>query len=316
MDKILGNYLTQDNRDFPMDCETLDYMAKHMAMTEMLGNIAGDKVILRGCELNTQSRQRSEGYVFLRTTDFPQGEVLRFEGGDNESGMYVNKQDVPVTADGYSYPKAYTRRSLVAGLGTEHYSWDDFTEVQTNRELHLALTQLNATVQALVGEPLGIVKMWAGTQVPNGYHLCDGSELSKEQYPALYAAIGNAFNSTKDADGNTYTTQTGYFRLPDLSGRFIVGYRSTDSEYSQYGNADGEKKHKLKVEELPEHSHSKSVTPYDPVGRDFYGDGKVAAHGNDTPQSPFTWTSGKTGDDVPHENRPPYYVLAYIMKLQ
>ena len=217
MDKILGNYLTQDNRDFPMDCETLDYMAKHMAMTEMLGNIAGDKVILRGCELNTQSRQRSEGYVFLRTTDFPQGEVLRFEGGDNESGMYVNKQDVPVTADGYSYPKAYTRRSLVAGLGTEHYSWDDFTEVQTNRELHLALTQLNATVQALVGEPLGIVKMWAGTQVPNGYHLCDGSELSKEQYPALYAAIGNAFNSTKDADGNTYTTQTGYFRLPDLS---------------------------------------------------------------------------------------------------
>ena len=316
MDKITGNYLTQTNKDFPMDCETLDYMATNAAMLEMLGNIAGDKVILQGCEYDRQTRLRGEGYVFLRTQDCPQGEVLRFEGGDNDSGMYVNKQDISVTADGYSYPKAYTKRTLAPGMGTEHYSWDDFTEVQTNRALYTALTELRSTVQALVGEPLGIVKMWAGTQVPNGYHLCDGSELSKELYPALYAAIGNAFNSTKDADGNTYTTQTGYFRLPDLSGRFIVGYRSTDSEYSQYGNADGEKKHKLTVEELPEHSHSKSVTPYDPVGRDFYGDGKVAAHGNDVPQSPFTWTSGETGGDIPHENRPPYYVLAYIMKLQ
>lgn len=316
MDKITGNYLTQTNKDFPMDCETLDYMATNAAMLEMLGNIAGDKVILQGCEYDRQTRQRGEGYVFLRTQDCPQGEVLRFEGGDNDSGMYVNKQDVPVMADGYSYPKAYTRRSLVAGLGTEHYSWDDFTEVQTNRELHLALTQLNATVQALVGEPLGIVKMWAGSEIPEGYHLCDGTALPKTVYPALYTAIGDTFNTAKDADGYTYTTQTGYFRLPDLSGRFIVGYRSTDSEYSQYGNADGEKKHKLTVEELPEHSHSKSVTPYDPVGRDFYGDGKVAAHGNDAPQSPFTWTSGETGGDVPHENRPPYYVLAYIMKLQ
>lgn len=26
MEKILGNFLTQANRDFPLDCETLEYL--------------------------------------------------------------------------------------------------------------------------------------------------------------------------------------------------------------------------------------------------------------------------------------------------
>lgn len=314
MDKILGNYLTQTNRDFPMDCETLDYMAANITMCEMLGNIAGDKVILQGCEMNEQSRQRGEGYVFLRTQDFPQGEILRFEGGDNDQGIYLKKQDVAVTADGYSYPKAYTRRTLAAGMGTESYSWDDFVTVQTNRTLYTALTELQAMVQALVGEPLGIVKMWAGAAVPDGYHLCDGTALSKSVYPALYAALGDTFNTANDADGNAYATQEGYFRLPDLSGRFIAGYRATDSEYNQYGKTGGEKKHLLTIAELPAHSHSKQVTINDTAGWEFHDDRMSATGGVSGIDG--TWTSGAAGGDTSHENRPPFYVLAYIMKLQ
>lgn len=340
MDKITGNYLTQTNKDFPMDCETLDYMATNAAMLEMLGNIAGDKVILQGCEYDRQTRLRGEGYVFLRTQDCPQGEVLRFEGGDNDSGMYVNKQDISVTADGYSYPKAYTKRTLAPGIGTEHYSWDDFTEVQTNRALYTALTELQATVQALVGEPLGIVKMWAGAEIPEGYHLCDGTALSKKDYPALYTAIGDTFNTAKDAEGNAYTTQSGYFRLPDLRGRFVVGYRDTDTEYNQYGKTGGEKKHLLTAEEsgVAEHTHEVTESPageYNRTNWTYNGatSGSAVhflcaddgAHGANQ-------TSLKTAEDhkhdvtieeneaqsaaLSHENRPPYYVLAYIMKIQ
>ena len=346
MDKITGNYLTQTNKDFPMDCETLDYMATNAAMLEMLGNIAGDKVILQGCEYDRQTRLRGEGYVFLRTQDCPQGEVLRFEGGDNDSGMYVNKQDISVTADGYSYPKAYTKRTLAPGMGTEHYSWDDFTEVQTNRALYTALTELQATVQALVGEPLGIVKMWAGAEIPEGYHLCDGTALPKTVYPALYTAIGDTFNTAKDADGNAYTTQSGYFRLPDLRGRFVVGYRDTDTEYNQYGKTGGEKKHLLTAEEsgVGKHTHSgeaktagghshgykdifHSAPGGDAVVPNNYGcdDNNNSSSGNQ--MSRTTDAGGSHSHELEinetssaatstHENRPPYYVLAYIMKLQ
>lgn len=358
MDKITGNYLTQTNKDFPMDCETLDYLAVNQGMCEMLGNIAGDKVILQGCEYDRQTRQRGEGYVFLRTQDCPQGEVLRFEGGDNDSGMYVNKQDISVTADGYSYPKAYTKRTLAPGMGTEHYSWDDFTEVQTNRALYTALTELRSTVQALVGEPLGIVKMWAGAEIPEGYHLCDGTALPKTVYPALYTAIGDTFNTAKDADGNAYTTQSGYFRLPDLRGRFIAGYRDTDTEYNQYGKTGGEKKHLLTAEEsgVAEHTHTQKAHAHTvpnhrhkfAVADDYFtGDtspfvrtsGSVGGDGgndDDNKGCKIAWTAdtdfpgGNTvSTETPlintatsqnaaqtHENRPPYYVLAYIMKLQ
>lgn len=347
MDKITGNYLTQTNKDFPMDCETLDYMATNAAMLEMLGNIAGDKVILQGCEYDRQTRLRGEGYVFLRTQDCPQGEVLRFEGGNNDSGMYVNKQDISVTADGYSYPKAYTKRTLAPGMGTEHYSWDDFTEVQTNRALYTALTELQATVQALVGEPLGIVKMWAGAEIPEGYHLCDGTALPKTVYPALYTAIGDTFNTAKDADGNAYTTQSGYFRLPDLRGRFVVGYRDTDTEYNQYGKTGGEKKHLLTAEEsgVAEHTHAASTatagshshqyndiyhtenggsvsipngfgsaaTDYDNAGYELLRQTKTA--GDHTHDVSIEENEAQDASTT-HENRPPYYVLAYIMKLQ
>lgn len=316
MDKIHGNYLTQSNRDFPMDCETLNYIMENATMCEMLGNIAGDKVILWGCELNTQSRQRSEGYVFLRTLDFPEGEVLRFEGGNNDNGIYLKKQDVAVTADGYQYPKAYTRRSLASGMGTENFSWNDFVQVQTNRALYTALTELQATVQALVGEPLGIVKMWAGGSVPSGYHLCDGSPLKQSDYPALYAAIGNTFNAAKDADGNAYTTQAGYFRLPDLSGRFVVGYRATDADYNQYGKAGGEKKHLLTAAEsgLPAHTHE--FTNYPPIRN---GNPPIISNAGEWAfpgSSAETLQNEAQNATSSHENRPPYYVLAYIMKLQ
>ena len=46
MDKTLGNYLTQNGRDFPLDCETLQYTQDNDTMLAMLGNLAGDRIIL------------------------------------------------------------------------------------------------------------------------------------------------------------------------------------------------------------------------------------------------------------------------------
>ena len=37
----------------------------------------------------------------------------------------------------------------------------------------------------------GEIKMWAGDAIPDGWLLCDGSEVSKTDYPKLYKAIGD-----------------------------------------------------------------------------------------------------------------------------
>ena len=51
--ETIGNFLTQPNKDFPLDCDTLDMLQAGTALVAALGNIAGDKLILTGCELTS-----------------------------------------------------------------------------------------------------------------------------------------------------------------------------------------------------------------------------------------------------------------------
>ena len=60
--------------------------------------------------------------------------------------------------------------------------------------------------------PAGTVVAFAGTVVPEGYLLCDGSDILKDRYPELYKAIGDFYGANDT-----------HFRLPDLRDRFIQG---------------------------------------------------------------------------------------------
>lgn len=316
MDKIVGNYLTQSSPDFPFDCETLAYIASNQQMCEMLGNIAGDKIILQGCELSS-TNYREEGYLFLRTTDNPTGEVLRWVGGSTASGMHIVNTDIGVNED---YPKAYTTRTLAPGQGVESdeaYSWDDFTVLACTKDLKISLDTLAAEVRSITQEPFGVIKMWAGFSIPTGYHLCDGTALQISEYPLLHAAIGTTFNTANDAYGNPYTTNSGYFRLPDLRGRFVVGMNQSGYDYNNVGGTGGKAEVTLTVNQMPSHSHTASFRPT--IGDDSSHTPKDIETGDpfETPGTDTTAiTISSTGGNQPHENRPPYYVLAYIIKIQ
>ena len=73
MKQIQGRFLLQSNKDFPADCEMLDYMQTNAHVVSIIGNLAGDKAILLGCALTGGGTQRNEGYVFLRTKEHPEG---------------------------------------------------------------------------------------------------------------------------------------------------------------------------------------------------------------------------------------------------
>lgn len=336
MKKTLGNFLTQANRDFPLDCETLDYLQKLTDFAGIIGNIAGDKIVLFGCEATNNGNRRSEGYVFLRTKAHPEGEVLYWEGGSTSSGMYVKQEDVVVNANNTAYPKAYTNRTLAAGIGEESYKWDEFTDIKTIKELMAENKTLLTELGAVQKAPLGIIQMWAGKEVPEGYLLCDGSQYKTSDYPDLYAALGTAFNTAMSASGTAYTTQSGYFRVPDLRGRFVVGRHDSDNDYRNMGQGGGAKAVALTSDQLPGHSHmlkDYTIIPHGSgecttgtwtVGGKSYevgydslsGNPKRVQTDNDKRESIqfIKHPTESIGNGVTHENRPPYYVLAYIIR--
>lgn len=70
--------------------------------------------------------------------------------------------------------------------------------------------------------PAGMIMAFAGPaeNIPAGWLLCDGSEVSRSTYSNLYNAIGVAWGT-----GNGSTT----FNLPDLRGMFLRGVAGSDT---------------------------------------------------------------------------------------
>ncbi|MBH1699622.1 tail fiber protein, partial [Stenotrophomonas maltophilia] len=97
------------------------------------------------------------------------------------------------------------------------------------------ITDLNAS-QLL---PPGLVAHFPTTTPPEGWLRCNGADVSRTTYAALFAVVGLTFGS---ASGST-------FRLPDLRGEFIRGW--DDGRGVDPGRALGS----LQQDEIREHSH-------------------------------------------------------------
>ncbi len=88
---------------------------------------------------------------------------------------------------------------------------------------------------------------------------------------------------------------------PDLRDKFIVG---AGSSYD-VNDIGGEEFHTLTIPEMPSHTHQYGFN----MGSG--GDEGGARSGNNN----SVRDTGSTGGGQPHENRPPYFALAYIMRL-
>lgn len=178
---------------------------------------------------------------------------------------------------------------------------------QSNVETLLRLLQgfPNFDIKAYIDEklgsmegssiPRGLIAMWNGTQVPNGWALCNGQIVDDLQ-------------------------------TPDLSGKFVVGWQSGNEDYNLIGNTGGQEKVTLATQEIPSHVHNFADAYFIEAHSDLVGANGTQWIGNNLSGSNKTdrdnsyvclWDhdTRATGGGQPHENRPPYYVLAYIIKL-
>lgn len=147
--------------------------------------------------------------------------------------------------------------------------------------------------------PLGGIIMWSGTQVPSGWALCNG----------------------QTSNGRS---------TPNLQDKFIVG---AGSAYA-IGGTGGSTSVSLSIANLPAHAHTYRDGMYREVGNTDSNDkgegqtgyyivsdgvrtwGSSSTDGDNTAtlfQNRATWN---TGGNQAFDIRPPYYALAFIMRVQ
>jgi microcystin-dependent protein len=162
-----------------------------------------------------------------------------------------------------------------------------------------------------VADPfVGEIRCVGFTFAPQGWAFCDGALLPISQNTALFSLLGTFYG------GNGTTT----FALPNLKDRspMHVGQKPGGSTYIQ-GQTGGAAGHALSVAEMPGHTHQISgravtATTAVPTGALWARSAKPAyAATADTAMGP---SIGDTGTGSPHENRPPYLVLNFIIALQ
>jgi len=156
--------------------------------------------------------------------------------------------------------------------------------------------------------PIGTIHAYGGVAAPEGFLLCDGSEVSRITYAALFNVIGISYGN---GDGNST------FNLPDRRGRFSAGFvngsaagRITIASALQIGGTGGRETTTLTPQNLPNFSLEYIRT--DPSNINVGTDGVSNTR-------PFTVTQSQQqtssiGNDVPFNQMNPFVFDNYIIK--
>ena len=266
---------------YPFDVNFLAFMQNAYSLFNNLGHLAGNKVIVSGCEQSGNTL--SAGTVFIN------GELFPFEGGAKDSTVFIKELTNEVTfKDGFLRPLEIIR-SVAFGRSVPEktFNWEDFKRVnnlqeiedrkaekQAVKDLKEEVARLKLQKQAV---PIGLIALWGrpASEIPAGWR--------------EYVNLRGKMPIGLDPD---------YVKKPE---------DSQDYQLNSLLKQGGERSHKLTIEEMPRHSHNVENIPR--VATDVDRGGLSSHFSLDDTTSR---TSSSTGGDQSHNNMPPYRVVQFI----
>lgn len=290
-----ANFLAKEN--FPQSTYTFDFLQNMIKMAGSLALLGGDDFILSGCADDGKG-VISEGLVVIN------GQLYPFAGGAKKAKIKIQEIGESDHYAGVDYPEAYIHRKVIFADDGD-ILWNDLKRVLTNQELE-------NKINALRGESPGFVKMWSGLPERLGkeYLLCDGLTVNTAEYPDLAYYFG------KEREDR--------FQLPDLRSRFVVGFDNSDEDYSEIGKKGGAKQKSITEDQMPDHYHiysddTNAMGSFILDGKSFPS--KVEGINNQESSaksggSGTLYRSTSAGKGEPFDVRPPYYVLAFVIRVK
>mgnify|MGYP006433598439 CR=1 FL=1 len=292
---------------FPGTSRTWRHIAEMIEQNAQLATtIAGNNAIVSGLETSGTSSV-TDGLVVLAGEFYPVigGNVALYNAylsvvENVDQVQYLKDEDGDGAGD--LIDTYFDRYAIVTSVSAGNTKLTDLTRLNTLKELS----------KRIPPQQTALPYYGSINAIPQGWQLCDGT------------------NGT-----------------PDLSGMFVVGYDPNDTYHDQIGKNGGEKIVTLTKAQMPQHNHDgttdqilghqhdhydsitiQHVQPpnghwqYDYVGQKDGNNGGIDAdndyiwkRNNKTKiggAHSHSFTTNNKGGNLAHENRPPYFTMAWI----
>ena len=170
--------------------------------------------------------------------------------------FYLYYNDYYVQRESFNNTPDYLSDTITSQIKTEYYK--DLSAIQNiSRVAQMLNTTNNITLTNLKIQgrlnllPPGLVTAYVGLTSPDGWLICDGSVVSKLDYPKLYIIIGDTFNKT------TYSSSIldNNFNLPDYRGVFLRGYGAPGLNINMNMKYTSSQLNTIQYSALQEHTH-------------------------------------------------------------
>ena len=162
--------------------------------------------------------------------------------------------------------------------------------------------------------PSGIISMWSGgiASIPSGWSLCDGSNGTPDLRNRFVVGAGDSYNPNDTGGSNSVT---------------LTESQMPSHDHSM--NSAGSHTHSGSTSTDGAHNHTGSIFQASTPVTNLFGAGSVNGGGSATTSTAGNHNHGlninsngnhthninNAGGGQSHENRPPYFALAYIMKI-
>jgi microcystin-dependent protein len=167
--------------------------------------------------------------------------------------------------------------------------------------------------------PIGGIIMWSGASVPTGWALCNGSNGTPDLRNRFIVSTGSGYAIGATGGANSVTL------TPDqMPAHGHTGSTSAAGAHSHSGTTAGVGDHSHSLSRYSGNSNVNTqssryaLATTNDIGPDSTQGAGAHSHTfttNGVVDHTHTVTVGNTGGGEAHENRPPYYALAFIMRV-